>query len=140
MNLCGREGDPTPELAQEADEVQHEAFDKYISSRVCIPQGDSMVYGTVKCRKRDQDGELIGRSNKNPLLDTSVYEVELDTGDTEAYYHANIIAESIYSQVDGDGYYTTFALRRRSLTTGLMNLQSRWTTLTLCTTRLARRD
>ena len=103
------EGDPTPELAQEADEVQHEAFDKYISSRVCIPQGDSMVYGTVKRRKRDQDGELIGRSNKNPLLDTSVYEVEFDTGDTEAY-HANIIAESIYSQVDGDGY-TTFAMK-----------------------------
>jgi hypothetical protein len=35
--------------------------------------------------------------------------VEFDNGDSEAY-HANIIAESIYSQVDDDGY-TTYLLK-----------------------------
>jgi hypothetical protein len=94
----------------EADEVQHEAFDQYISARVCVPQGDNMVYGTVKKRVRDSGGELIvGRSHKNPMLDTSLYEVEFDSGDTEAY-HTNIIAESIFSRVDDDGY-TTYLLK-----------------------------
>jgi Reverse transcriptase (RNA-dependent DNA polymerase) len=92
---------------QEADEV--ECFDKYISARVCVPQGDKMSFGTVKNRKRDHDGELLGKSNNNPLLDTSIYEVEFDSGEVEAY-HANVIAESIYSRVDADGY-TTYMLR-----------------------------
>jgi hypothetical protein len=43
------------------------------------------------------------------MLDTSLYEVEFDSGDTEAY-HANIIAESIFSRVDDDGY-TTYLLK-----------------------------
>jgi hypothetical protein len=42
-------------------------------------------------------------------LDTSLYEVEFDSGDTEAY-RANIIAESIFSRVDDDGY-TTYLLK-----------------------------
>jgi len=54
-------------------------------------------------RKRRIDGELQGCSNANPILDTSIYEVEFDDGSTEAY-SANIIAEHIYSQVDGEGY------------------------------------
>ena len=105
------EGDPDdkPPPLLDADEVQHEAFDKYISARVCVPQGDSFVYGTVKRRKRDSDGELIGKSHENPMLDSSMYEVEFDSGETEAY-HANIIAESIYSKLDDDGY-TTLALK-----------------------------
>ena len=62
-----------------------------------------MSYGTVKMRKRDADGNLIGKSHSNPMLDTSIYKVEMDTGETEAY-SANIIAEHIYSQVDHEGY------------------------------------
>ena len=62
-----------------------------------------MHYGTVKKRKRDRDGNLIGKSNQNPFLDTAMYEVEFDGGGVEAYT-ANIIAESIYSQVDDEGF------------------------------------
>jgi len=65
-----------PELA-EADDIQHEAFDRHISSSVRIPRGDDWAHGTVKRRKRDADGNLIGNTNKNPLLDRSIYEVEL---------------------------------------------------------------
>lgn len=92
----------------EADEVQHEAFDRYISARVFIPQGDQKSFGTVRKRKRDEEGNLIGRSHSNPLLDTSLYEVEFDSGETEAY-SANLIAENLYAQVDDDGY-TTYAI------------------------------
>jgi len=91
-----------PEL-EEADEIQHEAYDRYITARVCVPKGGEMSYGTVMSRKRRIDGQLQGRSNANPILDTSIYEVEFDDGSTEAY-SAIIIAEHIYSQVDGEGY------------------------------------
>ena len=80
-----------------------EAFDKYISARVCIPRGNDKAYGTVVRRTRDSDGNLIGKSNDNPLLDTALYDVRFPGGDTEAYT-ANIIAENIYAQVDAEGY------------------------------------
>ena len=64
-----------------------------------------MSYGTVKARKRDSDGNLIGKSNYNPIIDTSLYDVEFDSGETEAYT-ANIIAEALYAQVDDEGYTT----------------------------------
>lgn len=95
-------GDPeTPEI-KEADEFDHDAYDRYISARVLLPQGDTMSYGTVKRQKRDQDGNLIGRANSNTLLDTAIYEVEFDSGEVEAY-HANQIAEAVYAEVDMDG-------------------------------------
>ena len=56
----------------EADEVDHEAFNKLVSARVLIPQGDNMSYGNVKRRKRDEDGNLIGHSHSNPMVDTAM--------------------------------------------------------------------
>ena len=53
----------------EADEIQHEAFDKYILAKVCLPRGDNMAYGTVVKRSRDEDGNFVGKSNNNPVLD-----------------------------------------------------------------------
>jgi hypothetical protein len=52
--------DPVEVDLLEADDIQHEAFDKYISARMFVPQGDNKAYGTVKRRKRDSDGDLIG--------------------------------------------------------------------------------
>jgi hypothetical protein len=100
------EGNHTPnpmEELREADEMQHEAFDKYVSAKVCIKQGDNMSYGTVKRRKRDSDGNLLGTSHSNPFVDTSLYEVEFESGETEAYT-ANLIAEAIYAKIDDEGY------------------------------------
>ena len=80
-----------------------EAFDKLISARVCIPQGDKMAYGTVARRKRDADGNLIGTSHKNPIEDTSQYEIQFDTGEVETYT-ANQIAKHVYAIADTEGY------------------------------------
>ena len=93
---------PLPELA-EADDIETEAFDKLISARVCIPQGDKMAYGTVARRKRDADGNLIGTSHKNPIEDTSQYEIQFDTGEVETYT-ANQIAKHVYAIADTEGY------------------------------------
>ncbi len=85
--------------------MTHDAFDKCILARVCVPQGDQKSCGTVTARKRDADGRLIGNSNANPFLDTAMHEVKFDSGETEAHT-ANIIAESICAQVDDDGCTT----------------------------------
>ena len=91
-----------PELA-EADDFDHDAFDKYVTAQVVFPKGDSLLYGKVARRKRDGDGNLIGRANRNPVLDTSIYEVEFEDGRTEAFA-ANAIAEHLYAQVDEQGF------------------------------------
>jgi hypothetical protein len=44
----------------EADDFDHDAFDKYIASQVVLPTGDNISYGKVIRRKRDNDGNLIG--------------------------------------------------------------------------------
>jgi hypothetical protein len=67
-----------------------------------VPQGGQVVSGRVIRRKRDNDGNLIGKANKDPLLDTSLVEVEFQDGHIEAYT-ANAIAESMYEQVDEEG-------------------------------------
>ena len=53
--------------------------------------------------KRDSEGKLIGHSRPNPILYTALYEVEFDDGTVEAY-HANIVAEHIFEQVDDQGF------------------------------------
>ena len=96
-----------PDLPEADEEVDQEEMDlnlnRYISAKVKVPQGGyNFAYGKVIKRARDECGELIGNSHTNPLLDSSVYEVELEDGSVERYT-ANIIAEAIYSQIDNDG-------------------------------------
>jgi hypothetical protein len=93
----------------EADEMDHDAYDKYISARLLLPDGDGVARSAqIKRRKRDEDGNLIGRSNQNPILDTGLYEVEFDDGQVGTYA-ANVIAENVYEQVDDEGFaYTLF--------------------------------
>jgi hypothetical protein len=64
-----------------------------------------MLLGIVKTRKRDFDGNPIGKANYNPLLDTRLYDIEFPDGDIQEYA-ANVIAESISSQVDDEGRHT----------------------------------
>jgi hypothetical protein len=62
----------------------------------------------VTARKRDMHGNPIGVSNRNPILDTRVYEVTFPDGHT-AEYSANTIGECLYSQVDPEGrHYAIF--------------------------------
>jgi hypothetical protein len=77
-------------------------YDKYVAARVQIPVGDSMIFGTVTKRKRNAEGNLIYHTNHNPILDTALYEVEFEDGTVEAF-HANQIADAIYTRVHHDG-------------------------------------
>ena len=86
----------------EADDADVSTFDKLVGAGVSIVKGGQRMRGTVKERCKDEYGNLKGRTNPNPLLDSAEYYVEFDDGSSDNYT-ANIIAESIYSQVDGEG-------------------------------------
>ena len=69
-----------PELA-DAEDLD---LNKYISAKVMLPKdGHTFATGRVVKRARNQDGELIGKEHQNPLLDSSVYEVEFEDGSVE---------------------------------------------------------
>jgi hypothetical protein len=86
----------------EGDAFTIDAYDKYIGAQLDMPLMDAMANATVKARKRDHEGNPIGSSNANPLLDTRVYEVEFADGTIDDYA-ANVIAENMYAQVDDEG-------------------------------------
>ncbi len=53
----------------------------------------------------EENGKVIGAFNDHPLLNTLVYDVEFPDGANKEYA-ANIIAESVLSQVYPNGFYT----------------------------------
>jgi hypothetical protein len=87
----------------DADAYDHDAFDRYLSTEVILPSGDLLLCGRVTSRKRDANGNPLGKANQNPILDTRLYNVEFPDGHTAAYA-ANIIAENMYAQVDEEGH------------------------------------
>jgi hypothetical protein len=92
-----------PEAAMpEADLGDAEAYDAYISAQLILPAGDSQILGTVTARKRDHHGNPVGVGNRNPILNTHVYEVTFPDGHS-AEYSANTIAECLYLQKDSEG-------------------------------------
>ena len=92
----GDDDDLTPE------EVTPEMGDSYLNAEISVSKGGSMARGRVTGRKRDADGNPMGRSDPNPILDTRVYEVKFDDGDVTALT-ANMIAQAMFAQCDSDG-------------------------------------
>ena len=54
----------------EVDGITTEAMDNYIGAEIIISHGDTVAQGSVRRRKRDVEGNTIGRSNRNTILDT----------------------------------------------------------------------
>jgi hypothetical protein len=77
--------------------------DTYVNMELAVPRdGDGPEYAKVTRRLRDKDGLPIGKANKNPILDTRMYEVEYPDGH-KASLAANAIAENMFAQVDDEG-------------------------------------
>ena len=47
-----------------------------MNAETLLPRGDRLARGQVVCQKQDANGNPIGRSNQNPILDTCLYEME----------------------------------------------------------------
>jgi hypothetical protein len=54
------------------DAVDSRGFDPIISAQVILPHGDGDMIANVLGRKRNSDGNLVGRRHKNPILDSRV--------------------------------------------------------------------
>ena len=67
------------------------------------PKGDEILKSQVVSRRKDHNGNPIGRSSSNPVLDTGQCVVKFVDG-VQEHYGANLIAENMYSQVDKQGY------------------------------------
>jgi hypothetical protein len=80
-------------------EVTSKIGDNYLSAELMLPKDGVMVKGHVTARKRDRDGNPVGRANDNPIFDTRSYIVNFDDGD-QTELTANMIAESLYLQCD----------------------------------------
>jgi hypothetical protein len=90
----------------EEDDIQSDAYDKFIGAEVSVDFGtEGRKRATVKERTRDFEGNFIGKSHQNPLLDTSEYIIEYEDGTSDRMF-ANSIAENIYSQVDDEGKHS----------------------------------
>ena len=96
----GFEGNP--DEIKEAPPPTPEASDNYVGSRLQLPCGQSLARGRVLKRVRDNDDNVIGYVNENPILDTRGYVVEFQDGE-QAELAANTIAQSMYAQCDPDG-------------------------------------
>jgi hypothetical protein len=92
-----------PAGIDKADTYTPEGYDEFIGAQVMVPCGDGRIQGTITKQAKDNDGNPIGRRHNNYYLDTRQYEVELSDGTTEEY-HANVIAENLFSQVDSEGH------------------------------------
>ena len=81
-------------------------YDKFIESEVLLPKNGVGMSSTKEVsRSKDKYGKAKGTYNKYPILDTRVYDVMFPDGDT-CQYAANVIAESMYSQIDSNGHHT----------------------------------
>jgi hypothetical protein len=85
------------------DDYDEDAIDLYLKAEeVTLPIAGEMKTGIVERRKRDSDGNLIGKAHHNPILDTRMYTVRFPDG-KEAEYAANIIAVNMLSMCDEEG-------------------------------------
>ena len=80
-------------------------YDIYIESEVVLPRnGKEMSSSKVVSRLKDKYVNVKGTYNKNPILNTRVYDVMFPYG-AVCQYAANIIADNMYSQVDSNGHH-----------------------------------
>jgi hypothetical protein len=62
------------------DDYDEDAIDLYLKAEVTLPIAGRMKTGIIERRKRDRDGNLTGKANHNPILDTRLYTVKFPDG------------------------------------------------------------
>ena len=70
------------------------AYDRLLNAEVQLQHDDRVTTGKVKHRALGPDGNMVGKYDNNPMLNSIMYEVEFADG-TVKEYGANIIAENM---------------------------------------------
>ncbi|KAL7523584.1 hypothetical protein ACHAWF_000579, partial [Thalassiosira exigua] len=68
--------------AEDEEEITASLYGKYIGAKVVLKEGHLMGGTSVMVTRRmtDRNGRPIGKAHSNPMLDTRVYEVQLEDG------------------------------------------------------------
>jgi len=89
-------------MVVDIDDADPDTYDQYVGAEVILPHGSELKSGKVVGRRKTAEGQVRGKANKNPILDTRTYDVEFRDGEVKEYT-ANVIAENMYAQCDGGG-------------------------------------
>ena len=91
-------------IQEEKPDVEdlEEEYDNYLGAQIQLDVGGEKLLGTVVKRKKGLDGKPIGTKHRNPIFDDRAYEMSFPGGVVHEYT-ANVIAESLYSQIDDQG-------------------------------------
>jgi hypothetical protein len=94
-----------PDVPEADDDFDPDSFDACLNMGLAMDRrpGVAPEFARATKRLRDKDGNLIGKANDDPILDTRLYEVEYLDGH-KAALSANTIAESLMAQVDSEGH------------------------------------
>ena len=82
---------------------QHPAYDRLLNAEVQLQLGEKNFTGKVRRRALGPDGNIIGKYDNNPYLNSVMYGMEFIDSQVKEY-GANIIVENMLSQVDSNGY------------------------------------
>ena len=58
-----------PQLSEDLEPTP-EVDDHYIGAEILLPRWDQVARGNVVARSKDTNGNVMGRSHTNPMLDT----------------------------------------------------------------------
>jgi len=93
--------------SKEVDSIEPDMYDELLMTQPMLIRDGRMEHATIIGRKRDNDGNLIGKYDANPLSNTRVYLAEFPDG-LIAEYSANTVVKAIYNDVNDDGYNEAF--------------------------------
>ena len=85
---------------------QQPVYDKMIQAELILPQGEKLRIEKVRGRTVGPDGKIIGTFHDTPIFNLVVSDVEFPYGEVTEYA-VNMIAESMMSQVDNEGFTLT---------------------------------
>ena len=71
---------PTPSLGVDISLPMPEAGDNYVNASLVLPCRNLLTCGTVIGQKCNAQGDPIGHTNSNPILDSCVYGMEFNNG------------------------------------------------------------
>ena len=94
---------PPMEPSYYTDPPYTEDNDNLISAKIPLQHKGEIQQGEIVNRKRDSSGLLIGTHHINPIMDSREYQVQFPDG-SYSDYSANILLESLHSQVDINGH------------------------------------
>ena len=99
---------PIPDIEETVDANgralnQLPAYDRLLNAEVQLQHDNRVTTGKVKHQALGPDGNMDGKYDNNPTLNSIMYEVEFANG-TVKEYGANIIAENMLRQVDLEGF------------------------------------